>query len=102
MLLLLAEPNQPIPQQKEQPENNTQVGDVNFQETMMRVMLEMSNQIGETRKEIEDSNKKMDELKQSHEGWSKNMEEKLEENSKKMEETLSCLLYTSCEPIMWF
>ena len=84
LILPPAEPTEQLSQGK-QPDNPTQTGDVNFQETVMRMMMEMREDNKSVSRELKE------ELGQKMEENSK----KAEENSKKMEEKMDCLLYTS-------
>ena len=81
MILPPAERNQPA-QQEKQLENTTQIGDVNFQETMMRMMMEM-------REDNKYMSKKMEKLKGDNRSTKEELSQKMDENFQSLKEELS-------------
>ena len=91
-----AEPNQPA-QQEEQPEKPTQTGDVNFQETMMRVMMEMKEDNKKAREENQKSIESINKNIESVKGDNQKISHQMAENSKKIDDSYKKLTKTLCQ-----
>ena len=101
-ILERVEHKQPAPPEK-QPEVPTQTGDVDvpekekeksktMEEKVMEMFLQLSKKMDSTEENLQ---KKMDSTKEDNNKRLEDLKKNMEENSKKMEKKIDCLLYTS-------